>query len=401
MKQLNFSNEDLAMEGLKELKGMFIQDMQKATQYIIQSLMNQWMEIERDEFIEQVLLDNEGANRPDYRNGYYERTLRSPIGAIDNLRVPRTRSSQFYPSVLEKAKHISSFTAEGITRMYLRGVSTHHVGEVLEGLLGYRVSSSYVSQVTKTLDRDVQIFYKRKIESPVKFLFLDGIYIKSKGLLKSRKRPILVAYGIYEDGRREFLHFRIAKNESENEWLKMINELYKKGLTEAYLEGICTDGCPGLITALEAIYPYTKRMRCWAHKMRNVANKCKKSQWEECKHDAQQICYASSKKEAVRQFKVFKSKWSKDNPKGVECIEKDLEELLNFYDFDSILWKKIRTTNVIERAFGEIRRRTKVMGSFPNDDSCARMVYALFSYFNTKWAQKRFYIQCSVLKKVA
>ena len=401
MKQLNFSIEEAGLKGLKGIKSMFMEDMQKGTRYILQHLMNHWMEIERDEFMEKVYLEGaDDENVLDSRNGYYKRTLRCLMGQIEDLSVPRTRSSRFYPTILEKGKHISRFTSEGITKMYLRGVSTHGVGEVLEGLIGYRVSSGFVSTITKTLNTDVELFYKRKIDDRVKFLFLDGIYVKSKGLLKSRKRPILVAYGIYEDGRREFLHFRMSRNESENEWLKMINELYQKGLKGANLEGICIDGCPGLIAALETVYPYTKRLRCLAHKMRNVANTCKKSQLDDCTRDAQQIYQASCKRDAISRFKTFKQKWFKENPKAVECIEKDLEDLLHFYSFDPLLWKRIRTTNLIERSFGEVRRRTKVMGCFPNDDSRARMVYALFSYFNNKWSQKRLYIKMS-LEKVA
>lgn len=393
MKQLDFSKKDFWLKGLKE---MFLEDMKEGSRRYLTELMNEWMECERDEFLEEVMRDEDFEDgQREYRNGYYTRTLRSILGLIEDLRVPRTRSGEFYPEILEKGKHISARTSEGLARMYLRGVSTRQVGEVLEGLLGYRVSSSYVSSITKKLDHDVRIFYKRKLDDEVKILFLDGIYLKVKGLLKSRKCPILVAYGIHEDGRREFLHFRLAKSESEAEWLKFTNELYQKGLVGEKLEAICTDGCPGLLRALDTVYPYVKHLRCWAHKMRNVAATGKKSQVDECVKDAQGIYYASSKREAVSIFKQFKSKWVKDNPSAVQCIEKDLEELLAFYDFDPILWKKIRTTNVIERAFGEVRRRTKVMGSFPNDASCERMIYALFAYFNTKWARRNSFIKVS------
>ena len=112
------------------------------------------------------------------------------------------------------------------------------------------------------------------------------------------------------------------------------------------------------------------------------------------------IYYAKHKKDAVNDFKIFKNKWLSINAKVVDCIEKDLDELLAFYDFDPILWKKIRTTNVIERAFLEVRRRTKVMGCFPNDQSCERMIYSLFTYFNMKWQKGRSFIKFE-LKKVA
>lgn len=396
MEELNFSKRQLSLKGLKE---MFVTDMENGSRHFLKCLINQFMEIERDEFIDTQITDL-NPDLKDYRNGYYERSLRSCLGLIENLRVPRTRNGMFYPSIIEKSKHISSITAQGLAKMYLKGVSTHSVGEVLEAILGYRVSAGHVCKVTKQLDADVQVFYKRNLKNDVKIIFFDGIYLKSKGLTKSRKRPVLVAYSIGHNGQRQFLHFRLGKSESEIEWRKMIGELYFKGLTGENLELICTDGCPGLIAALETVYPYVKRQRCWAHKMRNVANKCTKKQLDECTDDARKIYYAKHKKDAVTNFKIFRNKWLNINLRVVDCIEKDLDELLAFYDFDPHLWKKIRTTNVIERAFLEIRRRTKVMGCFPNDQSCERMIYSLFTYFNMKWQKRRSFIKFE-LKKVA
>ena len=349
------------------------------------------MEIERDEFIE-CKRGESVCGEKEYRNGYYKRTLRTCFGLIRGLKVPRTRSGRFYPSLLEKGKHIASHTAEGIARMYLRGVSTHKVADVLEGLLGFRVSSSFVSTITKKLDQDVKAFFKRRIGDTIKILILDGIYLRSKNVLGSRKRPVLVAYGIHDNGRRELLHFRLAKNESEQSWTNMLNELYNKGLVGDNLELICSDGCPGLIAAIETVYPYTNHQLCWAHKMRNVTKYCKKEYLHQCKKHAQNIYYAKNKKAAVAAFKSFKRTWETRCPKAVKCIEKDLERLLAFFDLPSPIWKKVRTTNVIERIFGEVRRRTKIIGAFPNDQSAARMIYALFAYFNSKWVRKTTFI---------
>ena len=388
---LNFTRSNVSLKGLKEL---FLEDMEHNRRDYLRVLMNEFMEIERDEFLEHGFLPQDPGEK-DYRNGYYERTIRSCQGLIERVKVPRTRSGMFYPRVLEKSKQIGSQTAAGIAKMYLRGVSTHNVGEVLKSLLGYSVSATSVSRVTKKLDVDVAQFYRREIPDTVRILFLDGIYLKSKGLLNSRKKAVLVAYGIHANGKREFLHFRLAKSESENEWLKVINELCKKGLEGKTLDLIVTDGCAGLKAALETVYPYTNHQRCWAHKMRNVANKCKRIYQGDCVKDARKIYYARSKHEAVVKFKVFKNNWLNRCPEAVQCLEKDLESLLHFYDFEEMLWIKIRTTNVIERGFGEVRRRTKVMGCFPNDDSCARMIYALFAYFNNKWSYKRSFIKIS------
>ena len=282
--------------------------------------------------------------------------------------------------------------------MYLKGVSTYKVGEVLKSLLGYGVSSSYVSTVTKKLQADVEAFYQRPLKDTVKILILDAVYIPIKDVLKSSRKPVFIAYGIHEKGQKEILHVRLGRSESESQWLGFMNELFAKGLTGKKLMLICTDGCPGLISALDMVYPYVKRQRCWAHKMRNVIQTCKKSDIKACVADAQKIYTARHKKEAVHFFKQFRNIWTKKNPAGVICLEKDLNELLAFYEYDQVLWKKIRTTNVIERTIEEIRRRTKVIGCFPDDNSCMRMVYALCTHFNTRWMYRRFFIPMPVSK---
>lgn len=135
------------------------------------------------------------------------------------------------------------------------------------------------------------------------------------------------------------------------------------------------------------VYPQLKRQRCWVHKLRNVADKLPKRLQENCLKEAKKIYLARNKKEAIKVYNRWRNKW-KRNPraeKAVKCIEKDIEELLNFYDFPQEHWKKIRTTNAIERNFREVRRRIRTMNVFTNDASCNRIMYAIFSSLNEKW----------------
>lgn len=164
-----------------------------------------------------------------------------------------------------------------------------------------------------------------------------------------------------------------------------MNDLYRRGLKGRRLDLIITDGAPGLHAALDMVYPYTPRQRCWVHKLRNVAGKLSRKVQEECLRGAKLIYLASNHKEATERYWEWATRWRGSQPKAVECLEKDLDELLTFFRFPESHRSKIRTTNAIERSFREIRRRIRPMSCFTNSESCERIIYALFYYHNKKW----------------
>ena len=149
------------------------------------------------------------------------------------------------------------------------------------------------------------------------------------------------------------------------------------------------DGAPGLWAAIEEVYPLVPHQLCWVHKLRNISRYGPRSSREACVAEAAQIMYAPSSTQAAKLFREWKRRWQDINPRGVACLERDFDRLIPFFEFDSSLHKIIRTTNVIERCFKEVRRRLTVMGYFQNSQSCNRIVYALFNYFNSKWKRNR------------
>lgn len=378
---------------------MFLEDVQTGTAKATKWLLERIMEDQRDWYMQEEALDELG-KLTDYRNGYYPRDLRMKMGQIFDLRVPRTRSGEFYPAVLDRYTRVHPLVNEGISQMYLRGVSTGNVGPVLKSLLGFEVSPSYVSSVNKHLDVLVREFQKAHIQDDVVFLYLDGIYLKHRDLLGARRRPVLVAYAIRRSGQREFIHFRIAKSESEQEWTMFLNELYAKGLQGNDLDLIVTDGGGGMLAALDTVYPYTKRQRCWVHKMRNLSGKIKKRHEQECLAGARLIYQAGTRKRATEAFRRWKNRWSRIYPKVVRWLQRDLDHLLAFLDFPKELHILLRTTNVIERGFGEVRRRTKVMGCLPNEKSINRIVYARLAMLNLRWANARRFIKAMPVSEV-
>ena len=326
--------------------------------------------------------------RVSQRNGYYKRDLETGSGVVRGLEVPRTRDGKFRTKVFRRYKRRGEEVDEAIKDMFLAGVSTRRVKEVLEPLIGSSPSAQTVSQVTKSLDAEVRKFHRRKIKDCYRYLFLDGLTVKVKTATGVRKRLILCAYGIREDGRKELIDFRQAKSESEHEWETFLNDLYRRGLEGENLALIITDGAPGLHKALDMVYPYTPRQRCWVHKLRNVASKLPRKVQEDCLRGAKLIYLAESRREAVRRYWQWASQWRETEPKAVECLEKDLDELLSFFDFPEAHRSKIRTTNAIERVFREVRRRIKTMSCFENWRSCERIIYAIFHYYNKKWEEK-------------
>jgi putative transposase len=326
-------------------------------------------------------------SRKGFRNGYRYRSLITQYGFVE-LKIPRDREGRYQPEFIRQYQQRTAEVDKLIREVFLSGVSTRQVGKVLAPLLGKEVSPQTVSLVVSSLDSEVKLFHARIILDDYEYLFLDGITLRVKGLSGVKKRLVLCAYGITPRGKRELISFRQASSESEASWEAFLRDLYKRGLEGKNLKLVITDGCAGIHRALDTVYPYTPRQRCWAHKLRNVASRLPRKCQEECLKEAKGIYQAKNKREAGKLFKDWSNHWKGIVPKAVSCIEEDLEELLNFMDCPADYRKKIRTTNVIERAFREVRRRTRPMSCFQNSGSIERIIYGVISRLNKNWEEK-------------
>ena len=327
------------------------------------------------------------SERQGQRNGYWRRWITLKDGRLE-IKMPRLRSGSYESRIIPRYKQRVKEVDEALKKIFLYGASTRLTGEALRPILGESVSAQTISNIAKSLDEEVKIYHNRKIEDRYLYLFLDGIVLKIKTGFGSKKKVILVAYGIRIDGKREIIDFMVTKHESEQRWEGFLNRLYNRGLIGEALGLIITDGNAGLENAVENIYPHVKRQRCWAHKLRNVANNLKRKHLDKCIKEAGGIYNAENRKEAIKAYKRWASKWKDISPKAVKCIEKDLEELLNVFYCPKEIRIKLRTTNVIERAFREVRRRTRPMSCFNNIQSIERIVYAVLSHLNDKWRIK-------------
>ncbi|MEW6674917.1 MAG: IS256 family transposase [Nitrospirota bacterium] len=326
-------------------------------------------------------------DRRDHRNGYWKRWITLKDGRIE-IRMPRIRGGGYDSDIIPRYQQRVDEVDRALMKIFLYGASTRLTGEALRPLLGEGISAQTISNIARSLDEDVKRYHNRRFEDKYLYLFLDGITLKTKTGFGSKKKVVLVAYGISVNGKRELIDFMVITHETKRRWEGFLNNLYNRGLTGEALGLIVTDGHAGLENAVDNIYPYVKRQRCWAHKLRNVSNYLKKKDQDRCIDEARAIYSAENRKEAVEAYNEWAERWRTTYPKAVRCIEKDLEELLNFYYCPSEIRVKVRTTNVIERAFREVRRRTRPMSCFNNTQSIERIVYAVLTHLNDPWRVK-------------
>jgi transposase-like protein len=387
--ELDFSEKTL-WQRWSELREDFIEDLKPEACRALQRLLETSMDIELQDLI--------GARRWQHtrlpgrwRNGSYRRGLLTSYGWIPNLHVPRLREGRVRFRCLKAYARRTSEVDAGVLRLFLAGVSTRSMEEVLEPLLGAAsLSAATVSKIARALDHLVRQYHDRRLLDRYRYLMLDGIYLKAKSPASVKRRCILVAYGMTADGQRELIDFQLVpQGESQAAWEAILSRLKERGLEGRALAMAIVDGNGGLWNALDLVYPGLARQRCWAHKLRNVANQLPRRLQKPCTSAAHKIYAARSYGRALVAFRHWKKVWWPVAPKAVRCLEADLESLLVFYrQAPKELWKTVRTTNVIERVFREVRRRTRPMSCFQNRASVERIIFALFHKQNDRWKKR-------------
>jgi len=370
-----------------DLQSWVWEDLTAHGRRTLQALLERSMETDVTERLGYAPYQRDPAVHTNYRNGYYSRNLDTQFGPILGLRVPRTREGGTHYRVLERYERRAPWVNQLVQQMFLAGISTRRVAQLLRGLLGASISASAVSGIIRDLQAQVRAWHARRFDDRrFRYLILDGVALRRKGAGGRVKCLCLSVYGVTHDGEREFVGHRLAPSEAEAQWVALLEDLRQRGLRAEQVELAVTDGGPGLINALGFVFPRMRRQRCWAHKLRNVANCLKACQREQCMRQAAAIYQASSRRQAIQRFRRWKAHWEPLAPKAVACLEKDLDSLLEFFSLPKAHWKMMRTTNVIERQFREVRRRTNPMTCFANEASADRILFAIFHYANQRWA---------------
>lgn len=369
---------------LQESKEFFFEDLDAQMKEQHQRFLENLMRYERQCFLNAQPYER-SQGRVDQANGFYKRQLTTRLGQME-LEVPRSRSGCFHPQVLPRYQRREPVINEALKQVFLLGISTRQAGRALATLVEDAVSAATVSTVAKALDESVHAFHRRRLRDQYRYLLLDGVSVRIRLVGKVQRRMVLCVYGITSQGQRELIDFQIVKAEAQDSWYDLLWNLWNRGLRGEFLELIATDGQLGLAKAIARLWPAVRHQRCWAHKLRNLENKLKASQ-QACLEEAKLIYQAAHRTQAIRLFRQWKRRWQPQTPKAVACLEADLEELLAFFDCPKLHWKGLRTTNVIERLFVEVRRRIRTMCAFTTRSSCERILFSVFDRMNQHWTR--------------
>lgn len=329
------------------------------------------------------------AERVDGRAGHYERKLETKAGEV-TLKVPKLRRLPFETAIIERYKRREASVEEALVEMYLAGVSVRRVEDITEALWGTRVSSGTVSRLNQKIYRHIEAWRNREIAGEFPYLYLDGLILKRSWAGEVRNISVLVAIGIGTDGFRQILGVAEGEKEDLEGWRTFLCHLRDRGLKGVQL--IISDACRGLVEAAAEVFPKTQWQRCVVHFYRNVFSHVPNTKVADIARmlkaiHAQEDRQAAKAKaaEVVRRLKELRLK------SAAELVEQKVEETLTYYGYPAVHWRQIRTNNPLERIIREIRRRTRVVGAFPDGHSALMLVAARLRHIaSTKWGKRRY-----------
>lgn len=375
------------------LQGGYQQSEQPASEFLklaAQMVAQEALEQEVTDFLGRDRYERQ-AEAVGYRNGYKPGRMRSAEGEVE-LAVPQVRDTEqpYRSRLMDFLKGNTDVLDYLVLQMYTRGLSTRDVEDAFrdpltgEPLLG----RTAISEITDSLWEDYQRFCVRDLSVfEVEYVFLDAVYesLRRQGNLKE---ALLCAWAICRDGRKVLLHMALGNKESLPVWRDFIRNMVKRGLPVPTL--VATDGAPALIAAVEEVWPRSLRQRCVMHKTRNILDKVPQSAQPEMKQRLQAIWNAPNRETANVLLKDFIETYEQRYPSAITCLLDDLEASLAFLRCPITHHRRIRTTNLIERAFAEQRRRTKVIPRFFHERSCLKLVFATLWQASERWQRVSF-----------
>jgi len=362
----------------------------------VEETLNQLLDAEADQLCNAARYERTEA-RKDTRAGHYERSLHTKAGEV-TLKVPKLREHKFETAIIERYKRRESSVEEALIEMYLAGVSVRRVEDITQALWGTRVSPGTVSNLNQKIYKRIDKWRNRPIEQEFAYLYLDGIVLKRTWAHEVRNVSVLVAIGVDAEGFRQVLGVREGAKEDKAGWSSFLRHLKKRGLKNVKL--IISDACLGLVESMGDFFPSAKWQRCIVHFYRNVFTAVPKSKVKSVARMLKAI-HASEDKLAAREKaeNVIKKLTSQKLRKAAQIVREGIESTLAYYDFPDAHWRRIRTNNPLERILREVRRRTRVVGAFPDGNSALMLVAARLRHIaGTRWGTRR-YLNMDLLKK--
>ncbi len=361
----------------------------------VEETLNSLLDAEADRLCNAQRYERTDARR-DTRAGHYERSLETKAGEV-TLKVPKLRRQTFETAIIERYRRREASVEEALIEMYLAGVSVRRVEDITEALWGTRVSPSTVSDLNKKIYATIETWRNRPIEGEHPYVYLDGIVMKRTWAGEVRNVSLLVAIAVNADGYREILGIVEGAKEDKAGWSGFLKHLKERGLKGVRL--IISDACMGLAESAAEFFPDAAWQRCTVHFYRNVFSHVPRPKMREVAAMLKAIHAAEDVQAARDKARQVVAKLREQRlTRAAELVETSIEETLGYYAFPEEHWRRIRTNNPLERILREIRRRTRVVGAFPDGQSALNLAAARLRHIaGTEWSTKR-YLSMDLLK---
>lgn len=354
----------------EEIQALLLEDQGEAFKKILQASLNKILQAESAEKLKAEPYER-SAERTDSRNGSRDRDLNTRVGRI-TLQVPRHRNVPFKTLVFENYSRSEAALVAGMAEMVVNGVSTRKVSRVMETLCGTSFSKSAVSDVCKDLDKAVKEFRTRPLEGDYPFLTVDATYFKVRENSRVISKAFMIAYGTNAEGHREILGFGVYANESSATWTDFLLGLKKRGLTGLLM--ITSDAHEGILNAIGKVFPTVPWQRCQFHFIRNITDKAPKKYQAGLQTELQELFNCKTMAEARKVRDRIMEDYRDVAEPAVTCLDEGFESAMTVMLLPAWLRRFYRTSNQIERLNKELKRRSKVIGVFPNEDSVLRLM---------------------------
>ncbi len=380
---------DVVTDALQSEHGDFLR---QAVEVVVRELMEAEISTEIGAGLGEI-----SPERTSHRNGYRPRGWETRVGEIEVAIPKKRRGSAYFPSFLEPRRRSEHAIVSVVMEAYVNGVSTRKVDRLVEQLGIQGMTKDRVSALCKGLDEQVEVFNSRPLEGEYPYLWLDAKQVKVRDRGHVYPKALVVAYGVHETGRREVISIDLGEVESKAFWMEFLRSLKTRGLTGVRL---CTsDHHEGLKNAIAQVLSCPWQ-RCTVHFVRDMHQHCRVSERGLVSAALREVFNAVDRKQASERVGQVLERLKRAAPKVAELLEAAEEDLLAFYAFPKAHWRKLRSTNPLERVNREIGRRTDVVGIFPNDQSVIRLVGSLLIEQNDEWLVSRRYLSLDSLASV-
>src|SRR3954469_1166775 len=323
------------------------------------------------------------------RNGYYQRNLLTPAGKIERLEVPRDREGEFVTELFERYKRMTGDVEEAVLEMYLSGISVRKIAGVTEALSRVRVGKDAVSRIASRLEEKQKAWRDRSLKGKAyPYLYLDATYLKVRWGAGVTSMALLTCVGVDEEGFREVLAVEVAGSEKGAAYASLLRGLVDRGLHGVRL--VVSDDHEGIKAAVAGELPGVEWQRCIVHFARNVLAHVPANAMSEVAEDLKAIFKVRREKTAKALVEEFVDMYEKHYPKAVSVFEAGIGDYLTYLRYPGSHHARIRTTNVLERLFKEVKRRTRVVGVFPNETSASTLATEIMLRSSEEWALKRY-----------